>query len=129
MAVTPGWGGAERLLRVVGYSRALDLLLTGRVLNALEAEHIGLVDRVTTNGEALAAAQTFAEKLAHGPREAIRAIKALLRAHLSLSPDKARAAERAIFGQLWASPDHAEAARAFIEKRPPRFGGGASPEG
>lgn len=123
MAVTPGWGGAERLIQLVGYARALDLLLTGRVIGGEEAVVLGLANYLCPAGRALHMAHMLAEGLANGPRLALRGIKAVLRGYLTDPPDVARARERATFGQLWASADHAEASAAFMEKREPDFKG------
>lgn len=121
MAVTPGWGGAGRLVRIVGYALAMDLLLTGSVISAREAWSLGLVSRLSSSGRAREAAHQIALDIARGPRLAARGIKDVLRAHVALPAEAARARERAVFGQLWASPDHAEAAQAFLEERKPQF--------
>lgn len=121
MAVTPGWGGARRLLELVGYGHAVELLMMGGALSAREAYAIGLVNRITPPGRALYGARRIARALARGPREALRGVKDVLRAHLTLPPEAARARERETFARLWASPDHAEAALAFLEQREPVF--------
>lgn len=123
MAVTPGWDGAGRLLRLVGYARALDLLVTGRVIDAEEALRLGLADRIAPPGQALDAALDLAKTIVQGPPLAVRGVKTVLRAHLLLPTEQALREERAVFAQLWASADHAEAVQAFLEKRPSRFEG------
>ncbi len=121
MAVTPGWGGAGRLMALVGYARAMDLLLSGRVVGAQEALALGLVNRLCPSGEALQCALALAEQLACAPRLAVRGVKEVLRGYLTLPTEEARARERQIFAHLWASTDHAEASAAFLEKREPNF--------
>jgi enoyl-CoA hydratase/carnithine racemase len=123
MAVTPGWGGAERLFRLVGYARAMDLLLTGRALAADEALSLGLVNRVCPSGTALNEALQLAQSIAAGPPLAVRGVKDVLRGYLTLPAEQACAIERTTFGRLWASADHAEAASAFLNKRQPVFRG------
>lgn len=123
MAVTPGWGGAGRLFRLIGYSRAMDLLLTGRVVSAQEALSLGLVNRVGPPGGALDAALALAGELAAGPPLGLRGVKEVLRGYLSMPSDAAMTRERLTFGQLWGSADHAEASAAFLDKRPPSFKG------
>ncbi len=123
MAVTPGWGGAERLIRLVGYARAFDLLLTGRVLSASEALAIGLVNELSPPGQALQSALALAARILQGPPLAQRGVKEVLHGYLALSPEEARARERAVFGRLWATADHAEALSAFLERRVPAFRG------
>lgn len=121
MAVTPGWGGARRLLELVGYAHAFELLLTGGMLSARKAYAIGLVNHITPRGRALTEARRIALQFANGPQGALRGVKEVLRAHLRLPPEAARAREREIFARLWASPDHAEAVLAFLERREPVF--------
>lgn len=121
MAVTPGWGGAGRLIALVGYARAMDLLLSGRVISAQEALTLGLVNRLCPSGEALHCALALAEQIARAPRLAVRGVKEVLRGYLTLPAEAARARERQVFARLWASADHAEASAAFLEKREPDF--------
>jgi enoyl-CoA hydratase/carnithine racemase len=123
MAVTPGWGGALRLYRQVGYAQAMDLLLTGRILTAHEALALGLVQVLCSPGRALEAARAVAAQIGANPPLAVRGIKAVLRGYATLPEPEAAAQERAVFGRLWASADHAEASSAFLEKRPPVFRG------
>jgi enoyl-CoA hydratase/carnithine racemase len=123
MGVTPGWGGAQRLLNLVGYSQAIDLLVTGRAITAHEAQALGLVNWVCEQGDALDRAYELAETIAEGPPLAVRGIKEILRACATLPVEEVRARERAIFGQVWGSDDHAEASTAFLEKRNPAFRG------
>jgi len=124
MAVTPGWGGAERLFRLVGYSRAMDLLVTGRVVGGEEAVVLGLANYLCPSDRALHMAHMLAEGLADGPTKAVLGIKSVLHGYLIEPAEVARARERATFGRLWASADHAEASVAFREKREPEFSGG-----
>jgi enoyl-CoA hydratase len=115
--ITTAWGGAQRLKRLVGYGRAIELLLTGRVLSADEAAHIGLAEQVVPHGQALAAARDIAQAIAANPPQAVRALKRLLRLEVS----EAYEAEREALARLWATADHLEAVRAFLEKRKPVF--------
>jgi enoyl-CoA hydratase len=123
MAVTPGWGGAERLVSLIGYSRAFDLLVTGRTLEAQEGQQIGLIDRIVEPGSTITAAFSFAERIAGKPALAIRGIKDVLHGYRTMTDEAARARERLTFARLWVTSDHAEASAAFLEKRPPRFNG------
>jgi methylglutaconyl-CoA hydratase len=123
MAVTPGWGGARRLFHLTGYSRAMDLLLTGRAITAQEALELGLVNLISPPGGALDAARALAEELAAGPLLGVRGVKEVLRGYLTMPEDAAMTRERLTFAQLWASADHGEAVAAFLEKRSPLFKG------
>jgi enoyl-CoA hydratase/carnithine racemase len=121
MGLTTGWGGTARLVRLIGASRAMALLLTGESISATEAARIGLVHRIVPAGEpVLEAARAWAGRLAALPRDALAATKALV--HMAaVEPDSAASAERELFVRLWAQPDHREAVAAFLEKRSPRF--------
>jgi enoyl-CoA hydratase len=121
--VTPGWGGGQRLLRLVGRSKALELLLTGATLTAEEALAIGLVDRVVNTGDVRDAARELAARIAGHAPLAIRSIKRALTEGANMPLDAAIAYESELFSVTWGSEDHWEAEKAFWEKRPPRFKG------
>lgn len=119
-ALTTGWGGTARLVRLIGQSRAMELLLTGRMLTAQEAHAVGLVHGMVERGQdVLSVALQWAERLVQLPRAALAANKTLVNADLSLTD--AYALETHLFTQMWVHPDHHEAMQAFNEKRPPLF--------
>jgi enoyl-CoA hydratase/carnithine racemase len=121
MGLTTGWGGTARLVRLIGASRAMALLLTGESISATEAARIGLVHRIVPGGEpALEAARAWAGRLAALPRAALAATKELVYAPADGSAPPS--AERELFLALWGRPEHREAVAAFLEKRSPRFG-------
>ncbi len=117
LGLTPGWGGGQRLLRLVGYSRALEWLVTGQVLTPSEMLTSGLVNRVAPAGQALAAARELAERIAQHAPEAVGALKRLLRGGLELPPALAAAQEQSLFPSLWASPFHHQAVARWLERR------------
>jgi enoyl-CoA hydratase len=120
--LTTGWGGTSRLVQLIGQSRAMELLLTGRVFGAEEARALGLVQRVAPPGvEALAAAYAWAGELLRLPRRALAATKALVHAAAHLPPADADRLEAQLFINLWPSADHLEAMAAFAAKREPVF--------
>lgn len=120
--LTTGWGGTGRLVKLLGQSRAMELLLTGRTFDATTAQELGLVHRVVAaNGDALVEAQAWAAELVALPRQALAATKALVHAAGHLSLEDANRWESQLFINLWPAADHLEAMRAFTEKRPPRF--------
>lgn len=120
--LSTGWGGTARLVRQVGQSWALDLLLSGRVLDAREAQAIGLVQRVAAPGEAaLPAARRWAAELIALPATAVAALKRLVYATPYLGAAEAQVMEAQLFRDLWGRADHLEALAAFVEKRPPQF--------
>jgi len=123
LAVIPGSGGTQQLPRVVGPARAKELILTGRILTADEAERIGLVNRVVPAGEARAAADAMADEIAARGPLAVREAKRLIDAALDLDIDAGLAAELSASERVFASEDMLEGAKAFFEKREPRYGG------
>jgi len=116
LALTPGWGAGQRLLRLLGYSRAMDVLLHGHVMHAPEVNALGLA-KVVDEGTALDHALNFAIHVAQRPPDVVRGVKALLRAGLEHPYDEALAMERAIFPPLWAAEPHLDAVNAFLEKQ------------
>ena len=123
VGLVAGDGGAVIWPLLVGVHRAKELLMTGRLISATEAERIGLINRVVPQGEALSAAQELARELANGPTLAIRWTKAsvnkLIRERMNLILDASLAFEN----MSMASEDHGEAARAFVGKRKAQFVG------
>lgn len=123
MGIMPAWGLTSRLLRMVGRSTALELLLTGRTLTAREAEAIGFVDHVVPAGQAKKAARELAQAIASNPPLSVRLIKQAVQGAREAPSDAAGALEAALFGLAWGSADHDEAVRAFFDKRAPRWRG------
>jgi enoyl-CoA hydratase len=116
MALIPGWGAGQRLLRLVGYAQAMDLLLTGRILHAPELLERGLVNRVVKSGSALDQALDYAQSIKHLDLAVIRSIKALLQAGLNQPYGKALQTERELFPALWAAEPHLQAVEAFLKR-------------
>jgi len=118
--------GLWLLPQVVGRARAAELLLTGDVIDAAEAERIGLVSSVVPAAELLGAAHALAARIAANPPLAVGAIKEGLRRAAGRTsddlPDLARFVGHSL-ARLFATDDHQEAARAFLERREPRFTG------
>ena len=118
-----GYGGSQRLPRLVGRGRALELLLTGDPIDAAEALRIGLVNRVVKKEELLAQAEAIARKiLATGPIAVKYTLEAVDRG-LDLPLDQALVLEADYFGRCFETKDMREGARAFLEKRKPNFTG------
>ena len=121
LGLVPGYGGTQRLPRLVGPAAALKLLLTGEIITAQEALRIGLVDVVVVPGELMARARVLALQMAaQAPLAVAGCIEAVHRG-AALSLDEALALEASIFGKLSASEDKREGVRAFLEKRPANF--------
>jgi 2-(1,2-epoxy-1,2-dihydrophenyl)acetyl-CoA isomerase len=122
IGLTPDGGSTWTLPRLVGVKKAMEIVLLGDRFDAQEALRLGLVNRVvpeSTLGEATAA---LAQALAHGPALAIANGKRLVNQSLSQSLSVQLAAEAASFAACAARPDFTEGVRAFLDKRPPRFG-------
>jgi enoyl-CoA hydratase/carnithine racemase len=114
LGIIPAWGGGQRLLRIVGYSQAMEWLAVGKVLTATEAQKHGLVNRIVTEGQALDVASQIAEDIARRDPDAVRSVKRLLQAGVGLLPNEALAEERALFPDLWEAPAHIEASTRFV---------------
>jgi enoyl-CoA hydratase len=123
LGITPGYGGTQRLPRLVGRGRAMQLLLTGETIDAAEAWRIGLVNRVVPGAELMGAAQAILTAiLANGPLAVALCIDAVDRG-LDLPLAEGLALEAGHFGLLAATSDMAEGTRAFLEKRAAQFRG------
>ena len=123
LGIGPGYGGTARLPRLVGKGRALELLLSGAMIDAAEACRIGLVNRVVPADKLLAEAETLLRTILENGPLAIRACLEAVDAGLETSLDQALLLEANHFGLLSATEDMREGTRAFLEKRKPVFRG------
>ncbi|SCK54890.1 enoyl-CoA hydratase/isomerase family protein [Streptomyces sp. WMMB 322] len=118
LGLIPGAGGTQRLARLVGPSKAKDLIFTGRQVKAPEALEIGLVDRVVPDEEVYEQAREWAAQLAKGPAIALRAAKESVDVGLETDIDSGLAVERNWFAGLFATEDRATGMRSFVEEGP-----------
>jgi len=123
LGIMCGYGGSQRLPRLVGRGRALELLLTGEPIDAAEAHRIGLVNRVVKKEALLDEARAIAKKmLAAGPVAVAKTLEAVEKG-LEMPLPEALALEADLFGTVFATQDMKEGTKAFLEKRPPKFSG------
>ena len=123
LAVTPGAGGTQRLPRVVGAARAKELILTGKLLTAAEAERIGLVHEVVPAGQAVARATEIGQEIALRGPLAVREAKHLIDLAVETDIDTGLAAEMDASARVFETEDMLEGARSFFEKRAPEYRG------
>lgn len=123
LGVTPGFGGTQRLPRIVGPGMAKLILYTGDVIDAMEALRIGLVDHVVASEELMDYVTKLANKIASKGQVAVQMCKVAVNEGLQTDIDRAMSLEVDLFGICFATEDQKEGMRAFIEKRKPDFRG------
>jgi enoyl-CoA hydratase/carnithine racemase len=123
LGVSPGAGGTQRLTRFVGKSKAMDMILTARMMNADEAERCGLVSRVVPLAELIPTAMEAANKIASLSPTAVMLTKEMVNAAYETPLGQGVRLERRLFHSLFAFEDQKEGMAAFVEKRQPAFKG------
>jgi enoyl-CoA hydratase len=121
LGIIPGIGGTQRLTRAVGKAKAMDLILTGRMMDAAEAERSGLAARVVPLPSLMDEAIKVAETIASMSLPAVLAAKEAVNRAFETSQAEGIAFERRIFHSLFATHDRSEGMRAFVAKRPAKF--------
>jgi len=121
LGVIPGIGGTQRLTRAVGKAKAMDLVLTGRMMDAAEAERAGLVSRIVPLANLLDEAIKVAETIASMSLPSVLGGKEAVNCALETSLAEGIRFERRVFQSLFATADQKEGMAAFIGKRPPKF--------
>jgi enoyl-CoA hydratase len=123
LGVVPGIGGTQRLTRFVGKSKAMDMMLTARMMDAAEAERAGLVSRVVAADKLIEEAMAAAAKIAAQSPLAVGMAKELVDAAYETTLSAGVVLERRLFHSLFAFDDQKEGMAAFVEKRKPKFTG------
>jgi enoyl-CoA hydratase len=123
LGVTPGMGGSQRMARAIGKAKTMDMCLTGRMMDAAEAERSGLVARVVPAAELMAEAMKTAEAIAAMPPLAALAVKEQVNAAFETTLAQGVLFERRLFHGLFGTADQKEGMAAFIEKRPGQWTG------
>lgn len=121
LGIIPGFGGTQRLARLVGPAKAKELIFTGQTISAEEAYTIGLVNKVVEKGQALEAAEEMARAIMKNAPLAIEASKKAIDLGLEGSLEQGIKIEESLFGQLFDTTDQKEGMEAFIEKRQANF--------
>lgn len=123
LGIIPGAGGTQRLARLVGLGRAKELILTGEIIDAAEAERIGLVNKVVPADRLMEAAREVAEKILSKGPVAVAMAKRVIQAGADVDLRSGLALEKLAQTVLFATEDRLEGTTAFLEKRKPRFQG------
>ena len=121
VGIMPGYGGNVRLMRLVGPGRAREMIYTGKILKAEEAERIGLVNRVVPHEKLMQESLELAKQIARGPAAIHIAKKSMFLASQCLFPD-ALQRDSELYGEVYKTKDFLEGVTAFLEKRKPSFG-------
>ncbi len=121
LGIIPGFGGTQRLPRLVGKAKAAELILTGEMITAQEAKAVGLVNRVVPDADLLRQTQGLARKIAAKGQLAVRAALRAVREGIEKPLTEGLALESALFSGLCETADMREGLAAFIEKRQPKF--------
>jgi enoyl-CoA hydratase/carnithine racemase len=123
LGLIPGYGGSQRLPRLVGKCRALELILTGETVTAPEAHRLGLLNHVVPAAELMAAAERLAQKIIANAPLAIKFALEAVNDGMEMTAAEGQVLEAALFGQCCTTADMNEGTRAFLEKRQPKFTG------
>lgn len=121
LGVIPGAGGTQRLTRFIGKSKAMDMCLTGRMMDAVEAERSGLVSRIFPLDDLKAEALKIAEGIASLSRPSVMIAKESVDRSYETTLEEGIRFERRVFHSLFATEDQSEGMAAFVEKRSPQF--------
>ncbi|MFC3052215.1 enoyl-CoA hydratase [Kordiimonas pumila] len=121
LGVIPGMGGSQRLTRIIGKSKAMDMILTGRMMDAAEAERAGLVSRIVPTEDLIEHVTEIARGIAHLSLPSVILAKEATNRALETTLTEGLIFERRVFHSLFATNDQKEGMNAFIEKRQPQF--------
>jgi len=121
LGLIPGWGGTQRLPRMIPWCKAAEILLMGRLIDAQEAYRIGLVNKVVPQAEVMTAAKEWAEVICRAGPLAVRAAKEAMVRGFSMPLEDGLRLENSLIGYLMGTEDFAEGTTAFVEKRKPSY--------
>jgi enoyl-CoA hydratase len=121
LGLIPGWGGTQRLPRVIPKCKAAELLLMGKLIDAQEAYRIGLVNQVVPQAEVMTTAKEWAQAICQAAPLAVRAAKEAMLRGCDMTLDDGLRLENALVASVMATEDFAEGTKAFVEKRKPNY--------
>jgi len=121
LGIMPGYGGTQRLPRLVGTAKALEMILSGEAITAAEAKAVGLVNRVVPEAEVLKQAKGLAQRIASKSKQAITRIMQAVQEGVTMSLEDGLSLENRLFGDICETKDMREGVTAFLEKRQPKF--------
>ncbi|GAC1394915.1 MAG: enoyl-CoA hydratase-related protein [Thermoanaerobaculia bacterium] len=123
LGIIPGYGGTQRMVRLLGKGKAFELICSGERIGAAEAERIGLVNRVVPADQLMSTCEELAKKIAARSPVAVRAAIEAINSGSDMPLEEGQVLEATLFGLLCASEDMQEGMKAFLAKRPPDFPG------
>jgi enoyl-CoA hydratase len=123
LGIFPGAGGTQRLTRMIGVTKAKELVMTGDPMLAEEAFQLGMLNKVVPVDSLMDEARSFAAKFKNSPAFAVEMAKAIVDTGINMGLKEALEVERLGFAMLYSTEDQSEGLKAFLEKRPPRFQG------
>jgi enoyl-CoA hydratase/carnithine racemase len=123
LGIIPGYGGSQRLPRLVGKGRAMQILLTGDMVSAADAFRMGLVNQVVPQGELMAASEAIAKKIIANAPVAVKFVLEAVHRGVEMTQAEGQFLEATLFGLCCATEDMKEGTKAFLEKRPAQFKG------
>lgn len=121
LGLIPGWGGTQRLPRVIPWCKAAELLLTGKLIDGQEAYRIGLVNKVVPQAEVMATAREYAENICKAAPLAVRAAKEAMIRGSAMTLEEGLRLENSLVASVMSTEDFAEGTGAFVEKRKPNY--------
>ncbi|WP_251861011.1 short-chain-enoyl-CoA hydratase [Clostridium sp. Marseille-Q2269] len=121
LGITPGFGGTQRLSRLVGLSKAKELILTTDIVKAQDALNIGIINKMVPPESLLEESVKLAEKIVSKPQSAVRYAKTAINVGYETNIDTGMVIEKDVFGLCFATEDQKEGMKAFLEKRKPNF--------
>jgi enoyl-CoA hydratase len=123
LGIFPGWGGTQRVTRILGLGRTKELVFTGEMIDAREAERIGLIEKVVPHDKVMEEARQLARTIAKRGPTAVRLAKTAINAGSEMDLKKALLLEKTLVSLCFDSEDRVEGMKAFLEKREPSFRG------